>query len=94
MWTPNGLVCDYCKAPIPLGTGVMPAYFFIHHRYCDDACLEAAEEERRRAWRAKDVSVKKYGRFWKLVDGNGELVCITVYKKGAAEVVNRLKKAA
>lgn len=93
MLTPNGLVCDYCGARID-GYGVTPSYFLIHLRYCNEACLEAAEEERRRVWRAKELSVEKYGRHWKITDGNGELVCLTVYKKGAAEVMKRLQKAA
>ena len=31
-----------------------------------------------------------YGRFWAIYDHSGALVCITVYKKGALEVVHRL----
>jgi hypothetical protein len=36
--------------------------------------------------------VAKYGksRFWAVVDAAGELVCVTVYKRGAEEVVRRL----
>lgn len=38
------------------------------------------------------MEIEKYGsRFWAVWDGN-ELVCVTVYKKGAVEVVNRLDK--
>lgn len=34
---------------------------------------------------------KQYGsRYWKVIDPTGELVCLTVYKKGAMEVVRRL----
>ena len=29
-------------------------------------------------------------RFWAVLDAAGELVCLTVYKRGAAEVVRRL----
>lgn len=35
------------------------------------------------------VITKRY-RHWELVDPKGELVCITVYKCGAKEVVRRL----
>jgi hypothetical protein len=35
-------------------------------------------------------TIQKYGREWKLIDPVGQLVCITVYKKGAEEVVRRL----
>ncbi|HEX6368569.1 MAG TPA: hypothetical protein VF006_06545 [Longimicrobium sp.] len=35
-------------------------------------------------------AIKKYGRNWRVIDPAGQLVCITVYKKGALEVVRRL----
>ena len=37
-------------------------------------------------------TVQKYrnSRFWAVVDAAEELVCITVYKRGADEVVRRL----
>jgi hypothetical protein len=37
-------------------------------------------------------TVQKYGnsRFWAVIDAAEELVCITVYKRGALEVVRRL----
>jgi hypothetical protein len=37
-------------------------------------------------------TVRKYGksRFWAVIDAAEELVCITVYKRGALEVVRRL----
>ena len=35
--------------------------------------------------------IKKYGRYWKVVDADGALVCITVYKRGTLEVVRRLQ---
>lgn len=36
------------------------------------------------------MKIEKYGRFWAIYDAEGILICITVYKKGAAEVVRRL----
>lgn len=34
---------------------------------------------------------KRYGyRDWMVIDPQGELVCLTVYKRGAVEVVRRL----
>ena len=33
---------------------------------------------------------EKYGRFWAVYDGLGLLVCVTVYRKGAREVIRRL----
>jgi hypothetical protein len=32
-----------------------------------------------------------YARYWALHDPEGELVCLTVYRKGAEEVVRRLQ---
>ncbi|SEP46956.1 hypothetical protein SAMN04490178_1425 [Propionispora vibrioides] len=33
----------------------------------------------------------RYGqRYWAIYDKNGELICVTVYKKGALEVMKRL----
>lgn len=32
----------------------------------------------------------RYGRFWAVYDPAGVLICVTVYKKGAAEVIRRL----
>ncbi|MDI6732344.1 MAG: hypothetical protein QME16_00225 [Planctomycetota bacterium] len=36
------------------------------------------------------MRIEKYGRFWAVYDGLEILVCITVYKKGALEVIRRL----
>jgi hypothetical protein len=33
---------------------------------------------------------QKHGRWWEVRDPEGELVCLTVYKRGATEVVRRL----
>ena len=35
-------------------------------------------------------SIQRHGRYWRVVDVAGELVCLTVYKRGAQEVVRRL----
>ena len=37
------------------------------------------------------MEIKKYNRLWAVYDENGELICITVYKKGAKEVIRRLE---
>lgn len=34
--------------------------------------------------------VQRRGRFWAVLDATGGLVCLTVYKRGAVEVVRRL----
>jgi hypothetical protein len=36
------------------------------------------------------MTSKKYGRFWVVLDTDGTLICVCVYKRGAAEVVRRL----
>jgi hypothetical protein len=38
------------------------------------------------------VTVTKHGRtrFWAVRDGDGELICVCVYKRGAIEVARRL----
>jgi len=36
------------------------------------------------------MSIRKYGRSWAVLDANGTLVCLCVYRKGAEEVVRRL----
>jgi hypothetical protein len=38
------------------------------------------------------MAVKKYGKFWALYDTDGSLICVTVYKKGALEVMRRLQQ--
>lgn len=36
------------------------------------------------------VRFQKHSNYWAVYDNNDNLVCLTVYKKGAREVVNRL----
>ncbi len=36
------------------------------------------------------MSIHRYGRFWAVYDAAGLMVCVTVYLKGAREVVRRL----
>ena len=43
--------------------------------------------------RGSPMNITKHGRYWAVLDADGTLVCITLYKKGAQEVVNRLMKA-
>lgn len=54
----------------------------------------AAEQnaQANRAAQQAGYTVRKYGksRFWAVLDAAEELVCITVYKRGALEVVRRL----
>lgn len=34
--------------------------------------------------------IRRRGKFWEVIDHSGALVCMTVYKRGAMEVVRRL----
>ena len=43
-------------------------------------------------WKGK-MTIEKRGRFWAVLDAGGVLVCLTVYRKGAREVVRRLSGA-
>ena len=38
-------------------------------------------------------SLQRRGRFWEVLDPTGALVCLTVYKCGATEVIRRLQSA-
>lgn len=35
-------------------------------------------------------TIARQSRFWRVLDPKGQLVCLTVYKRGAKEVVRRL----
>ena len=35
--------------------------------------------------------IRRRGRFWEVLDSTGQLVCMTVYKRGAKEVIRRLR---
>jgi hypothetical protein len=37
------------------------------------------------------MTIQKYGRFWAVYAGDGALICVCVYKKGAREVLRRLQ---
>jgi hypothetical protein len=39
------------------------------------------------------MTIAKYARYWKVIDTEGALICMTVYKRGALEVVRRLQQA-
>ena len=38
------------------------------------------------------MTIERHGRYWKVIDTSGALVCICVYKRGALEVVRRLQQ--
>jgi hypothetical protein len=40
------------------------------------------------------VEKREWTRWWKVLDPAGELVCLTVYRRGAKEVARRLNVAA
>ena len=37
--------------------------------------------------------IRKYGRYWAVLDADGTLVCLCVYRRGALEVVRRLSSS-
>ena len=37
-----------------------------------------------------EYRIVPYGRFWAVYTADGTLICVTVYKRGAQEVVRRL----
>jgi hypothetical protein len=39
------------------------------------------------------MTIIRYGRYWAVYASDGTLICLTVYRKGAAEVVRRLQPA-
>lgn len=39
------------------------------------------------------MTITKHGRFFALRDERGELIAVTVYKKGALEIIRRLEAA-
>ena len=41
------------------------------------------------------MRIARYGktRYWAVIDADGTLVCLCVYRKGAEEVVRRLQQA-
>lgn len=39
-------------------------------------------------------TILKHSRSWKVLDPTGQLVCLTLYKKGAKEVIRRLERLA
>ena len=39
------------------------------------------------------MNIQNYGRFFTVYDSAGELICVTVYRKGAREVVRRIAEA-
>ena len=41
------------------------------------------------------MHIERYGntRYWAVIDTDGTLVCLCVYRKGAIEVVRRLQQA-
>lgn len=41
-------------------------------------------------FRDRTYVVRRRKRYWEVVDPHGELVCLTVYKRGALEVTRRL----
>jgi hypothetical protein len=90
--TPHSLLCSHCHAPLCQGR-TFRDYFFCEFAYCSLACLEAAHAERLCALRSEEYKIEPHtASHWKVQDGNGTVVCITVGKAGAEEVLRRLAR--
>jgi hypothetical protein len=37
------------------------------------------------------MTITRYGRYWAVLDADGSLICLCVYKRGALEVLRRLQ---
>jgi hypothetical protein len=37
------------------------------------------------------MTITRYGRYWAVLDTDGSLICLCVYKRGALEVLRRLQ---
>ena len=37
------------------------------------------------------MEVRKRGKFWAMYDDKGKMVCLAIYRKGALEIIRRLK---
>jgi len=55
------------------------------------ASPRTATTTKERASREPTYEIRRRKRFWEVVDSAGDLVCMTVYKRGAREVVRRLR---
>ncbi len=51
---------------------------------------EHKNTDQKGAMQTSGMQIAPRGRFWAVHDRHGQLVCVTVYKKGAREVVRRL----
>lgn len=84
--------CYYCGKPLSDGKGYV-SFWRTHLRYCSPNCLDTAEREWGEAIQIPILTYRfdKYGmRNWAVYDSNEEMVCVTVYRKGAEEVIRRL----
>lgn len=62
-----------------------------------EACMAERKQGGRREEREEDeqnpaYTMQRWGRFYGVRDPAGELVCVTVYKCGAEEVIRRLSE--
>jgi len=56
-----------------------------------DYSYSQVRPRRRLANDYEPFEVSRRGRHWEVRDGDGQLVCLTVYRCGAVEVIRRLK---
>ncbi len=55
--------------------------------------IQKQQQAPRQASSREAGAYEKRGRYWAVNDAAGQLVCLAVYKKGAAEVLRRLTVA-
>ena len=68
--------------------------FSYQHAASGAAPTQARAVRTREDHRFAPFVIRPRNRFWELTDGLGNLVCLTVYKRGAVEVARRLKSKA
>ncbi len=85
----GALVCEVCGARIDAGSA-RDLGWQLKPPVCPD-CLRwsAAGEVDCIAEQATVIRIERRGRFWAVLE-DGELVCLTVYRKGARAVAARL----
>jgi hypothetical protein len=66
--------------------------FRYHHAGKGSAQLQTRACRSREDHRFAPFVIRPRNRFWELSDDLGNLICLTVYKRGAVEVAQRLSR--
>ena len=86
----NGIQCVSCEKEVRARNEAQEAGWQLDPPVCPD-CLRWTPLPVAPAMRAskRALRIDRRGRFWSVYDGD-ELICVTVYRKGARSVVDRL----